>query len=103
MAPGITERPVQKLIDDYLGIPEADLVVAVLQKSLGHSGNIDGTAGTEHEIGVAPGAWESQGCVKPQLLICFDRQPGFSQTVEETTDLPSLLLYRLCVRLWLQF
>jgi hypothetical protein len=91
IAPGASERSVQEGIDERLNIPEADLVVAVFQKSLG-TPRMKGKTGAEHEIEDALRAWKSRS--KPQILVYFDRQPNVSPTVDDTAALLRLLEFK---------
>jgi AAA ATPase domain len=78
--PGMHLEGPQGLIDEVMGIQDADVVVGVFWKRFGTpTGSVD--SGTEHELRRAWAAWHEQG--RPEVMVYFCTRAYSPTTLDE--------------------
>lgn len=78
--PGLHLLGPQGLIDEAMGIHEADIVLGVFWKRFGTPTG-DADSGTEHELRRAWAAWEQHG--RPDVMVYFCNRPYAPRAMDE--------------------
>lgn len=84
-------------IDEDLPIAQCDIVVGILWKRFGTPiPEMGGETGTEHEIRAAIAASRKSG--KPEVVICFNKAPYYSEDEAELEQAARVLRFRKQIR-----
>jgi hypothetical protein len=92
---GIHPMGAQGLVEEYLSIPDAHILIGIFRNRLG-SASIGGQTGSEREVFLAYEAWESKG--SPSIMLYFDEGAPSPKTVEEAEQKRSLLEFKLACK-----
>jgi len=90
-SPGFHPKGPQWLIDSFLRIDEADVVIGIFWKRFGTPVD-DASSGTAHELRLAHDAWSTKG--KPQVMVYFRDSPYAPKTKEETDQWGYVLKFK---------
>jgi hypothetical protein len=89
--PGLHEGGAQGLIDERLGIEEADILIGIFWKRFGTS-TASGETGTEHEIRVAHRHWRERA--RPQVMLYFSEQGVVGPNTEDLEQMIRVRKFR---------
>ena len=99
--PRLHEKGPQGPIDEDIPIEKCDIVVGILWKRFGTPmPKMGGETGTEHEVRVAIAASRKSG--KPEVVMCFNKTPFYSEEEAELEQATRVLKFRkeiLCLEL----
>ena len=89
--PGMHTEGAQGLIDSFLDIPAADVVIGIFWRRFGTPTN-DSDSGTEHELRRAWQAWKTEG--RPDVMVYFREEAYLPTTSDEAEQWARVLRFR---------